>query len=277
MAKSISDKKSEQQRIDMLDHAAARFAASEFHRTRTRELTTADGRFSEGAYFSKFKTKDGLLREIFHHFWYTTYQRIIEQTKEVADPVERFRCLIRASIQVYCEHEHIFRVTVANCYPSKKGDDSCSAEYRKKFGKFVLSEIARARQEGCLRDPEIPTEFILHSLIGTMERLLNECYQERFKRTRKTPRHCINIENMEVHMNYWLRGFFVDNKSPKSKNKKLKSKDSSALDRDLESESVEKLKVSHLSGGRSISVAPLELLALLKRGCFVRAVDDSSD
>lgn len=200
-----SNSRSNQTREEMIEHAASVFAKGEFHRTKTCDLAVP-GKFSEGRYYTHFGTKDGLLKAIFHEYWRKMYVRTEERCVIKLDPVTRVRVMIQVAIEIFRDHEHLFRVTSVNSYPPEQMPEPPGADYHAKYRNLALRLIAHAVKDLHNENPDVDARLIYLSLLGALEYCLNEIYRNRHF-GRKRTRNQIAIGMIERHLQFLLNGF----------------------------------------------------------------------
>lgn len=193
-------------RAEMLDHAARVFAKGDFHRTKTRDLAVP-GKFSEGRFFIQFGNKDGVLRAMFHAFWKEMYERSHKETESISDPVKRVYCLVQVAVNVFREHEHLFRVTAVNCYPPGSSSVAPGADYHAKYRDVAFRCIIKAIRSRKSESSALDVRLVYLSLLGAIQYSLNELYRERHldEQRNKVP---FSVEDIERHLRFHLAGFF---------------------------------------------------------------------
>lgn len=196
----------ERLRAEMLDHAARVFAKGDFHRTKTRDLAVR-GKFSEGRFFTQFGNKDGVLRAMFHAFWQEMYERSLKETESISNPVQRVYCLVQVAVNVFREHEHLFRVTAVNCYPPGNSPAAAGADYHAKYRDIAFRCIIKAIKSRKPTSSALDARLVYLSLLGAIQYSLNELYRERHLDDQHNKAQ-FSVEDIERHLRFHLTGFF---------------------------------------------------------------------
>ena len=116
------------------------------------------------------------------------------------------------AVDVFRDHEHMFRVTTVNCYPEDRSQALRGCDFALEFRKMALKAIVQAAKEHRLRT-EIPNDVVYLSLVGSVQQVLNEHYRQTHLATGNksiTPRRkLLQLAEIRRYVDVWVNGFFL--------------------------------------------------------------------
>ncbi len=135
-------------RQEILRTAARLFQQRGYDATSMNDVAAAL-KLSKGGLYHHFQSKDEILFEIMDHAMEMTQDRVIAPVREIADPVERLRALIRLHLEVVLSpRDREITVMLHENHPLPPGLRKRINQRKKKYVHFVeslIADVQRAR------------------------------------------------------------------------------------------------------------------------------------
>ncbi len=129
-------------RQEILRTAARLFQQRGYDATSMNDVAAAL-KLSKGGLYHHFQSKDEILFEIMNHAMEMTQDRVIAPVREIADPVERLRALIRLHLEVVLSpRDREITVMLHENHPLPPGLRKRINQRKKEYVHFVESLIA---------------------------------------------------------------------------------------------------------------------------------------
>ncbi len=135
-------------RQEILRTAARLFQQRGYDATSMNDVAAAL-KLSKGGLYHHFQSKDEILFEIMNHAMEMTQDRVIAPVREIADPVERLRALIRLHLEVVLSpRDREITVMLHENHPLPPGLRKRINQRKKEYVHFVeslIADVQRAR------------------------------------------------------------------------------------------------------------------------------------
>jgi len=149
---------------EILRVSARLFQQRGYHATSMNDVAAAL-KLSKGGLYHHFQSKDEILFELMSHALEVTEQRVIEPVRNIADPEERLRTLIRLHVDVVMSvRDREITVLLHENHPLppslRKQINARKKEYIR-FLEKLISEVQHARRSSAIVSPRAATFALL--------------------------------------------------------------------------------------------------------------------
>jgi len=161
---------------DAIIEAATRlFAAKGFNETSTAEVAKAAG-VAQGTLFYHFKTKEGIMLEVFHGIMETYHAGLEKAVKEEDTGLEALEAILRFHFTFTETNAKRFLVVLRDFpFYFAQSDPDNREQVREKVKRtvgFIREALERGRSDGSIR--EVPVEETAHVVRGLMYGLVRQ-------------------------------------------------------------------------------------------------------
>ncbi|MEO0447589.1 MAG: TetR/AcrR family transcriptional regulator [Verrucomicrobiota bacterium] len=153
--------------VDVYQAAAELMVQKGFGGTSIADIAKAVGMTKAGLYHH-ISSKQDMLYQIMHHAMDLLDQIVITPAKDVPDPEERLRKIIRLHIQTILERGQAFTILFSEKHHLAPEQLETIRSRVNDYRKLIKGSLLELSQQGRLRqlDPDVATKHIIQTVIG---------------------------------------------------------------------------------------------------------------